>query len=109
MEEPHFTVTEYLNCRKFIKRYYTLTQVVDLALLTALEGQFGPAQVQAFSRYNPQAKDCLQIKTQDGLQISGVIFGELLYFVTPTQMPEQVEVFETVLKAWLNRQVRAAG
>ncbi len=103
LNEPYFTVTEYLNCRKFNKRYYTLYRPVDHLLLICLEQQFGKAQLQLFSQYSTEAKDSFQIKNGEQVQISGVLSADLLYLVTPLKDPVAIEQFETVLREWGQR------
>ena len=99
-EERYYTVTEYFNCRKFNKRYYTLTRQVDEGLLQALERQFGEASIQHFSRFSAQAKDSFRITNPDGVQVSGVLSGGLLYLVTPLKDQTQINRFETLVRQW---------
>ncbi len=99
-EERYYTVTEYFNCRKFNKRYYTLTRQVDDGLLQALERQFGEASIQHFSRFNAQAKDSFRIANPNGVQVSGVLSDGLLYLVTPIKDQAQINRFETLVRQW---------
>jgi len=104
MSEENFIVTEYLNCRKFNKRYYNLYKQVDYELINSLEILFGIAQIQCFSKFSPTSKDTFQIKNQDGIQVNGVISADLLYLVTPLKDQGQIDKFENIINSWANCQ-----
>lgn len=102
----HFSWTEIRNCRRYFKRYYTLSHAIDQDLVDGM-GQFGFATITEFSKFAPQAFDTFKIKLDDDVELSGSIKSTDFYVTVSRQSPELLAEIESVLTVWSEQKVSA--
>ena len=90
-----FTYKQIRNCRRYLKRCYSLTQPSNELLLHQLS-DFGLIEYQRFSEYLPQAKDTFKVKMLDLIEISGVLDGKELFI---TVSKEDLSLFQRIEQA----------
>lgn len=94
-----FSYTVIRNCRKFYKRYYTLSSPADDALVDQLE-RFGLKEVVAFSQYAATSLDIFTIKFEQEIEISGAFKSNQVQVTISKQYPEFLHEFEEILDNW---------
>lgn len=95
-----FEVVENKNCRKHIRKCYTLKQPILKSLIDNFS-EFGFLEMQYFSQFSPTAKDCFKIYVDDCLYINGVLNDFNLYLTVSKANIDFIAVFETALTAWI--------
>lgn len=96
-----FNCTQIKNCRRFLKRCYTLNKKVDRELLETLE-MFGFMEINEFSRFSSHAKDTFKIKMLDTLEITGVIDGTELFVSISKAELSLFDMVEKEIENWFN-------
>lgn len=96
-----FSFVQTQNCRKFIKRCYTMPVLIDSSLILLLEEEFGMAEIYEFSKFNPQSKDTFKISVDIALQISGNLADTAIFFTVSKEKLVYLEIFENYLNKWL--------
>lgn len=99
-----FHCTQIKNCRRFLKRCYSLNRNVDDELLQMLE-IFGFKEVKEFSRFSPEAKDTFKIKMLDTLEITGVIDSSELFITISKDELGLFELVEQEIEDWFSLSV----
>lgn len=101
---PSFIFTDIKNCRRFLKRCYTLNKNINVALVEKLE-LFGVAEINKFSQFLPKAKDTFKVKMLDSLEITGVIeSGELFVTISKNEV-YLFNVVEEQIEQWFDLSV----
>lgn len=95
-----FEVITIKNCKRHIKKCYTLPIPIDSSLIEFL-GEYGQLQRITFSQYNPNAKDYFKIQFETFYQLDGVLNGYDLYFTISKDSLEFTEEIENRIKFWL--------
>jgi hypothetical protein len=95
----HFSWTEVRNCRRFFKRYYTLSHAIDQDLVDGMTC-FGFPEITRFSQYAPEAFDTFKVKMDDDMELSGSIKSHDFYVTVSRQSPDILEEIEGLLAEW---------
>jgi hypothetical protein len=94
-----FTFKEIKNCRRFLKRCYITSKIIDSELVAKLEA-FGFLEIQKFSTFVANAKDTFKIKMLDDIEISGVITGKEMFITISKQNLSAFEQIEQEVENW---------
>jgi len=100
--EAYFNWTKTRNCRRFIKRTYTLKYEIDLALVEVFEN-YGFIEIQKFSTYSASAKDTFKIKIENTLEIAGTLCDYFLQITVKKDESSFIEEIEGTINQWSSK------
>ena len=82
MESEHFSWIPTRNCRRFLKRNYTLKFGIDSMLVAKLE-KFGFLETYEFSKFSKTSLDLFKIRIEGELELSGLYESTSLNVLIP--------------------------
>lgn len=100
MANNFFKIIESKNCRKYLKRCYELSILIDKSLIEVLD-EWNCVEIIEFSKFSPLSKDTFKIHLEDYFMINGILNDNLIYLIVPPQQIEWIEIFENKLKNWI--------
>lgn len=100
---PLFEVIENKNCRKHLRKSYTLYTPILPSLMESL-AEFGFLEMQNFSQFSPFAKDCFKIYADDCLYINGILNDYHINLTVSLTNINFIAIFETELTKWISKQ-----
>ncbi|TAF75998.1 MAG: hypothetical protein EAZ53_04745 [Bacteroidetes bacterium] len=95
-----FEVIENKNCRKHIRKCYTLKTPLLPSLIESL-AEFGFLEVQNFSQFSPLSKDCFKIYADDSLYINGILYDFQIHLTVSLANINFIPIFESELTKWI--------
>lgn len=97
---PLFEVIENKNCRKHIKKCYTLN-IPLLPSIIEIFSDFGFLEMQNFSQFSSKAKDCFKIYEDDTLYINGILYDYNINLTVSLANKDFIYIFESKLTKWI--------
>ncbi len=100
MSEQLFQLKETKNCRKYTKKIYELSELIDDSFLSHFS-LLGKPQIIDFKSYSPQSLNMFKIRNYEmGLEASGTVDGYVVMVTYEKNVDENSELFESELMEW---------
>lgn len=101
----HFKWVKTRNCRRFIKRTYTLNYPINDQLISTLKDH-GDLEILCLSDYSTSFNDIFKIRVEELIEISGSFRDVYLQLTIKKTAADIIKVIEAEMNSWSERMIK---